>query len=101
MLRRFILTITLALLFGLGQQGAAIHQISHLDDLAPVSQHDKAAHSVCDQCLGYSGIAHALHSSSFALPLLQSDFALPVFQATSSLNLTSSPYSARAPPQFV
>ena len=103
MLRRLILTLTLAFLFGLGQQGALVHQLSHLDDLAPVShqQDSKSAHSVCDQCLAYSTLAHALASTYFSPPSAQPAFALFADNTLFSFSLTPSAYQARAPPQFI
>jgi hypothetical protein len=102
MLRRLILTLTLAFLFGLGQQGALVHQLSHVDDLAPASQQqDKSAHSVCDQCLAYSTLAHALANPYFSPPLAESLFALFAEQESHAFRLTHVSYQARAPPQFI
>lgn len=102
MLRRLILTLTLAFLFGLGQQGALVHQLSHLDDLAPASQQqDKSAHSVCDECLSYSGLAHALGTSQFRPFLADHSFELPVYLQAQLSNRTLPTYQARAPPQFI
>jgi hypothetical protein len=102
MLRRLILTITLAFLFGLGQQGALVHQFSHLEELAPLSQQqDKGAHSVCDECIAYGGIAYAIHTAQFEFPLPPALFEKSSHQAAASLSSAVAPYLARAPPLFV
>jgi hypothetical protein len=102
MLRRLILTLTLVFLFGLGQQGAIVHQLSHLDDLASSShQQDKSAHSVCDECLSHSVIAFALDVAPFK-PFIAASAAEPFFYlAVQSANPTLLSYQARAPPLFI
>ncbi len=102
MLPRLILTFALALVFGLGQMGAALHEISHYADLSSASQHqkqDQAPHSdVCGQCLSYSNLANALGVSYFTPPALAAGFELALFSASSHDSLALAPYSARAPP---
>jgi hypothetical protein len=100
MLRRLILTFALALLFGLGQQGAIVHEISHYADLAPLSQNqDQAPHSgTCDLCLSFSGLANALGASHAFLASPATGFIPALFTSNSHDSLTSSYYSARAPP---
>ena len=80
MLRRYLLSFCLVLLFALGQHGAAVHEISHLADLAPTSQQqDKAPHSpVCDKC----------------------DFTLYPCAVNGRDHFASSVYLARAPPRL-
>jgi hypothetical protein len=97
MFRRFFLSLTLVLLFALGQQGAAVHAVSHLADY---QQQDDKTHqsSACDQCLTYAKLSSALGSSGFAAP--------PVVLSTTEYHAAgrsaeSSPlraYGARAPP---
>lgn len=101
MLRRIILSFTFALLFTLGQQGAAIHEISHYADLTPASdQQDQAPHSpVCDKCLSYGELAHALGVQDFSLPLPAASFEAAVYTGSSHFSASLRPYSARAPPQ--
>ena len=102
MLRRLILTLTLAFLFGLGQQGVIAHQISHLDDLAPLSQQqDQTAHSVCDQCLAHSALAHALGGSYLSFAISRPEFIPSEHQAVNHSRLALSSYQARAPPRFI
>lgn len=102
MLRRLILTFTLALVFGLGSMGAAVHEISHYADLSPTSQkQDQTPHSpVCDQCLSYSNLANALGVSYFIPPTLAADFETALFNARSHDSPALTPYSARAPPKL-
>jgi hypothetical protein len=102
MLRRLILTFALALVFGLGQMGAIVHEISHYADLSPASQkQNQAPHSpVCDQCLSYSNLANALSVSYFTPPTPAVAFEAIVFNANSHQSPTLTSYSARAPPQL-
>lgn len=101
MLRRMLLIFTLAFLFGLGQQGAAMHAISHHAD-GQEQQQDKKTHSTaaCEQCVVYANLASAVPSSTFVLPPVMGGHVIiathPV--ATDSFYLLA--YSARAPPVF-
>lgn len=98
MLRRLILTFALALVFGLGQMGAAVHEISHYANLNPASQKQAPHSEVCAQCLSYSNLTNALSVSYFAPPTLALAFEAALFNASNHYSLTLSPYSARAPP---
>jgi hypothetical protein len=102
MLRRLILSFALAVLFAFGQQGAAVHEISHYTDLAPSQQQqDKAPHtSACDQCLSYGKLANALGLTSFQPLAITGDFALHAIEHASHQSLTQLHYAARAPPSF-
>ena len=102
MLSRVILTFALALLFGLGQQGAMVHEISHYADLVPLShRQDKAPHSpVCDKCLVYGELANALTVSHFSPVLLATVYEPIQYTAATHLNPPLYAYSARAPPQL-
>jgi hypothetical protein len=102
MLRRLILSFALAVLFAFGQQGAAVHEISHYADLAPSQQQqDKAPHtSACDQCLSYGKLANALGLTSFQPLVITGDFALHAIEHASHQSLTQLHYAARAPPSF-
>jgi len=108
MLRKFLFPLALALLFALGQQGALLHEISHVADYAPAgltsksNQQDKAPHSpVCEKCLGYAQLAGTMASSQFVLPVSQAAFALFAHDSASHYSLTFTSYSARAPPLHV
>jgi hypothetical protein len=99
MLRRLFMILTLSLLFALGQQGAAMHAVSHLADVQEQQKSDKShTNAACDQCLTYAKLSSALGSSGFA--------PLPVALSTpdydrSGRSAESSPlhaYGARAPP---
>ena len=110
MLRKYLLPLALALLFALGQQGAMLHEISHVADYSPAglsadlatksNQQDKAPHSqVCDKCLGYSQLAGTIPGSPLVLPVSPTGFLLFTHPSTSHPTLTLTSYSARAPPQ--
>jgi len=101
MLRRFILSFALAVLFALGQQGAAMHEISHYADLAPSSQQDKAPHSpVCDQCLSYGKVVSALGVAYFAPLVLTTGFEPQFYRLNQHHSPSLAAYAARAPPQL-
>lgn len=88
-------------MFGLGQQGAVVHEISHYtDEVNPSSQQqDKAPHSqLCEKCLSYSGMASALGVSHYAPPALATRFESFTYRSSNHLSRTSAAYSARAPP---
>lgn len=101
MLRRFLLSISLVLLFALGQQGAVLHEISHYSDVSQSSQRpSKAPHSssVCDKCISYGELASALAVSVFATPLLAAGYVAIAYTSDSHSAATLPSYSARAPP---
>ena len=98
MLRRLLLTFTLALLFGLGQQGAATHAISHLADYQQDQQQDKSSHIPCDKCVVYASLASAVASPIFALPPATHIHTASPNQTQRAESATHLPYSARAPP---
>lgn len=103
MLRRFLLILSLALLFGLGQQGAAVHAISHFADAQSESQQDKKAPhlSFCDKCMVYASLGNAVgsHHQVFAAP---AEHCAQFIE--SGIRRCSDPtlhYAARAPPRPV
>lgn len=100
MLRRMFLIATLALLFGLGQQGAAVHAISHLADWQ-ARQHDQTlpdADQSCEQCVAYAKLSAALGSPGLqpASPCLALFSQPPARHSVAGTTATG--YAARAPP---
>lgn len=99
MLLRLLLPLILALLFTLGQQGAIAHSISHLAD-SQEQQPDKSGHvPVCEKCVTYAKLGHALHAAVFELPVIalaHHDPSRHLFQ-----NHSTHPgfYAARGPPE--
>ena len=104
MLHRWLLTLALALMFGLSQQGALVHEISHFDDVNPLSQHqdhdhDKSGHThYCPKCESFSALASSVGVHAFVLPLLANDFELHSASDHSYSGFTFLSYAARAPP---
>jgi hypothetical protein len=102
MLRRYLLSFSLILLFAFGQQGAAVHEISHYADWVSASQQQQdksAAHiSFCDKCLVYGELASAINVTYFSPALLTHQFETAHYSAVSHRNPAPSAYSARAPP---
>jgi hypothetical protein len=102
MLHRLFLSFTLALLFGLAQQGAAVHAISHLADWQQGQQQpDKSQHgSVCDKCVVYAELGSALGTQHATLPAPKHGYQLHDWLMPRAGNSSSHPYSARAPPSL-
>lgn len=101
MLRRLFLTITLALLFGLGQQGAAVHALSHVADWqdAPQQEDKGTPHNqVCDKCLVYAELAGAVGAGSPFLPAADVRHVLADHRRYAAESFALHAYSARAPP---
>lgn len=100
MLRRLFLTFTLALLFGLGQQGAVTHAFSHLADAQQHDrQQDQSHHSsTCDKCVVYAELGSAIGSTPLTLPVATPSFKPHPATAFTSRPVLYQPYSARAPP---
>ena len=100
MLRRLFLSFTLALLFALGQQGAAVHAVSHLANWKAQQQDKAHASSSCDQCVVYAKLSSALGSGKF-LPVLASQTAPEYFETGRSAQSSFlRAYTARAPPSL-
>jgi hypothetical protein len=98
MLRRMFLILTLALLFGLGQQGSVMHAVSHLAD-AQEQQHDKKHNVPCEQCVTYAKLAHAVPGTTAGvLPHIPALCALSAETAHTVDPLHLYAYPARAPP---
>ncbi len=103
MLRRLFLTISLALLFSLGQQGVAVHAISHLADEQRESRQDQKSHHLpfCDQCAAYAALDNITDGGSSHVDILDGISAIWVADASCHLASTTRFYTARAPPRFV
>jgi len=101
MLRRMFLILTLALLFSLGQQGAAMHAISHYADLQE-QQQDQAPHgtAACEKCVVYAGLSGAAPSTAFILPVSNGEHIRGGELSPAVDSLSAVPYSARAPPAY-
>lgn len=100
MLQRFFVSLSLIFMFAFAQTGAALHEISHYADItAPIKQQNKAPHSpICDKCISYGELAHALDSSFVAPPVIVAVQALFVSQAYTHTQTLHQAYAARAPP---
>ena len=100
--RIFFYALLSALLF-FGQQGAAVHALSHLAEKLPAhSEQDKnLPHSpVCDKCVVYAGIGSAAPSSPLTFAIGETA-GIPA--AMSFLLFFSPPlhsYFSRAPPRL-
>lgn len=100
MLQRFFVSLSLIFMFAFAQTGAVLHEISHYADITtPVKQQDKAPHSpICDKCISYGELAHALDSSFSAPPVIATVHALFLAQSYAYTQTLFQAYAARAPP---
>ena len=102
MLRRWALHIILALTLVVGQQGAALHALSHLAPESPAQEHKHAPNGeACEKCAAYAKFASALPATGTA-PVAQLLNAAPLQVAAPpavSLLLLSPP--ARGPPALL
>ena len=101
MLRRYFIYFTFALLFGLTQQAAVTHEISHISDVQESSQKkDKTTHTnFCEKCISFGDLANSIHSGIFGTALLSLEFALNCTPTTYRSSAFLVAYYARAPPQ--
>lgn len=102
MLKRAMIIFLLPLLFIFSQQGAITHEISHYGESAPLTQSkDSSKHSsICDKCMSYGELAHALGTSSVHFTTIKQ----VVIQTFDCFELATHyffyPYLARAPPTY-
>jgi hypothetical protein len=100
MLKRIFVSLSLILMFAIAQTGAVLHEISHYTDIkAPVKQQDKAPHSpICDKCVSYGELAHALDSNFSAPPVIVAVHVVFVSPSYAYTQTLFQAYAARAPP---
>jgi hypothetical protein len=68
-LRRLLTLLFLATALVLGQQGAALHALSHFGEELSSEEGKQAGHGgACDQCVAYAGFAGALPGSDAVPP---------------------------------
>jgi hypothetical protein len=102
MLRRLILIVSLITAFGLGQQGAAVHAISHLADAQGESQQHKHAplSHACEKCVVYAQLGSAVGVEYALLVLADQQQQITIEYGVHRASHHSSQYAARAPPQL-
>lgn len=98
-LRRWLSLILLAAALVMGQQGAAVHALSHIGEALGSQQDKQAPHNgACDQCVAYADLGSALPAGDAIPPALQVDSAVrgidPARPASPELRLPR----ARDPP---
>jgi len=103
MLHRIIFAFTLIVSFGIAQVGAITHEISHYSNATSQSKsQDSLPHNqVCEKCISYAELGHAVNSTDSHLPrIANSHYYLPRYSASFSYTKPST-YLARAPPYLV
>jgi hypothetical protein len=99
MLKRVFLSLALMIMFAFAQTGAVLHEVSHYSDSTPSKQQDKVPHSpVCEKCVSYGELAHALDAQFSALPHMLGVQILSAYQLYTHTPALSYAYAARAPP---
>lgn len=102
MLRRLFLVLSLALLLGIGQQGAAMHAISHFADEQGQSQDNKAHHAAfCDKCVTYASLGSAVDAGGPVFVPLADRELHSLEHSIHRFTSHTYHYSARAPPSLV
>lgn len=115
MLHRLIFVFSLAVSFGIAQIDTVTHEISHYSNLTAQNQQqdinkngqndplqdNQAPHNqVCEKCLGYAELGHAVQNADVILPIpVFNQHYLNRYSATSSYTKPLT-YTARAPPIF-
>lgn len=101
MIRRLFFILSLVAMFGLGQQGVALHAISHLADGQNESQQrDKSLpHSQsCEKCGVYAELGSAV-TSGYTLPVLPDQpHEILIERDINRASRQTFQYAARAPP---
>lgn len=105
MLQRYVIHLALIFLFAFTQVGVAAHEISHLSNQHQHSQSDPQSQSKhtsaeqCSQCISYAKVASGLALADFVIPEIAAGTASAPAYFFSPLTLTTTAYTARAPPQ--
>ena len=99
MLQRFILHLSLVMLFALTQMGVAMHEISHLNDVNQHSEQDKSApNHQCEQCIGHADLSNGLAFNTYDFAIIRSDSIAIISETSHFAHTQLHSYSARAPP---
>ena len=103
MLGRLFLVLSLVFLFGFGQQGAAVHAISHLNDEQGESQQNKQSHhgTFCDKCAVFAALNSVVGTNQISFGLPAGVQALFIESGIHRLSAHTHHYAARAPPILV
>jgi hypothetical protein len=101
-LRRWALHIVLALTLVIGQQGAALHELSHLLPEAPAKEHKHAPNGgACEKCVAYAKFASALPAAGVAPSAQTLDLPPAEVPTQSPVSRLLLSYPARGPPALL
>jgi hypothetical protein len=99
MLRRYLITFFISLLFVLTQQGLTTHEISHLSDNISHSQkQDKSHQGFCEKCASASQLGSGLTSTTHHIFSKLANSDCDVFSPQHATLAFNSIYYAQAPP---
>ncbi len=104
MLHRLIFAFTLIASFVFAQVGAITHEISHYTSnynsttSQSKSQDSLPHHQVCEKCLSYAELGHAINSADTNLPIIEASHYYLVRHLPSFSYSKPATYRARAPP---
>jgi len=106
MLQKMLISLSLALLLSIGQQGAVLHELSHVSGIEALSadatlapEQDQAPHSsACEKCLGYAGLGHSITTAITNIPVVsgEANASPDTYHTYQPIQLRA--YTARAPP---
>jgi len=101
MVRHWLLIVSFAFLFGLGQQGVVLHAISHFaDETQSESKQGKKSHhsSFCDKCMVYAALGSAAQVDVPVLVLVEAGSIMIAGDTRHFRSVQKLTYQARAPP---
>jgi len=75
-LRRFLAAFWIALALVVGQQAAALHDLSHASEQLAQNNKGKPAHHSCDQCFLSAQLSGAVGTTILALPVVPMPLAV-------------------------
>jgi len=97
--RKVLRSLLLLLALLVSQQGALLHELSHLSDAsAPATSNDGKAHLPCETCLSFAHIVGVVHSSEVAPALLATAEHWVGAQTVPSRGADAPAHAARDPP---
>ena len=100
MLARLIFAFTLIASFGFAQVGAITHDISHYSHITSKSKSKDSLphHQVCEKCIGYAELGHAVNNADAALAIISAKDYYCLRYSPSFTYAKPDTYQARAPP---
>ena len=106
-MRKLLLSLLLPFVFLLSQQGAVMHEISHLAELTsggangPGSTGHQPGDLQCEACLAFAHLAGAVTAHVVPPALLSFSFRVPANEAPAFIAADAPTARSRGPPTFL